>query len=105
MGQRTAIKFCVKLKKTATETFQMLESAYGEECLSKTSVLMLTFLFPKLKIVKKWTGSEALSSIRQTVQGELKTIQQVAFSQAVDSLYERCKRCAESGGDYIQRWY
>jgi hypothetical protein len=38
MEQKAAIKFCVKLKKTATETFEMLKSAYGEECLSRTSV-------------------------------------------------------------------
>jgi hypothetical protein len=30
MEQRAAIKVCVKLKKTATETFEMLKSAYGE---------------------------------------------------------------------------
>jgi hypothetical protein len=38
MKQRAAIKFCVKLKKTATETFEMLKSAYGEECLLRISV-------------------------------------------------------------------
>jgi hypothetical protein len=38
MKQRAEIKFCVILKKTATETFEMLKSAYGEECLSRTSV-------------------------------------------------------------------
>jgi hypothetical protein len=38
MEQKAAIKFCVKRKKTATETFEMFESAYGEECLSRTSV-------------------------------------------------------------------
>jgi hypothetical protein len=32
--QRAAIKFCVKLKKTAPETFEMLKS----ECLLRTSV-------------------------------------------------------------------
>jgi hypothetical protein len=32
------MKFCVKLKKTVTETSEMLRSAYGEECLSRTSV-------------------------------------------------------------------
>jgi hypothetical protein len=37
MEQRAAIRFCAKLKKTATET-EMLKSAYGEECLSRTSV-------------------------------------------------------------------
>jgi hypothetical protein len=38
MEQRAAIKFCVKLKKTATETFQMLKSVYVEECLPTASV-------------------------------------------------------------------
>jgi hypothetical protein len=36
--QRAVIKFCVKSKKTATETFEMLKSSYSEECLSRTSV-------------------------------------------------------------------
>jgi hypothetical protein len=31
MEQRTAIQFCVKLKKRATEKFKMLKSAHGEE--------------------------------------------------------------------------
>jgi hypothetical protein len=30
MEQRAAIKFCVKLKKTTTETFEMLKSSYGK---------------------------------------------------------------------------
>jgi hypothetical protein len=38
MKQTAAIKYCVKLKKTPTETFEMLKSAYGEEHLSRTSV-------------------------------------------------------------------
>jgi hypothetical protein len=38
MEQRAVIKFCVQLKKTAIETFEMLKSAYGKECLSTTSV-------------------------------------------------------------------
>jgi hypothetical protein len=37
MEQRAVIKFCVQLKKTALETFEMLKSV-GEECLSKRSV-------------------------------------------------------------------
>jgi hypothetical protein len=36
--QRAAIKFCVKLKKTATQTFEMFKSSYSEECLSRTNV-------------------------------------------------------------------
>jgi hypothetical protein len=38
MEQRAAIKLCVKLKKTATETFEMLKIMHSEECLSRTSV-------------------------------------------------------------------
>jgi transposase len=38
MEQRVLNKFCVKLKKTATATVEMLKSAYDEECLSRTSV-------------------------------------------------------------------
>jgi len=30
------MKFCLKLRKTFTETFQMLQQAYGEDCLSRT---------------------------------------------------------------------
>jgi hypothetical protein len=38
MEQSAAIKFCVKLKKTATATFEMLKSTYSEECLLRISV-------------------------------------------------------------------
>lgn len=34
--QRTCIKFCFKLGKTATETYQMLRTAYGEEAMGKS---------------------------------------------------------------------
>jgi len=34
--QRVCVKFCFKLGKTFTETFQMLHQAYGEDCLSRT---------------------------------------------------------------------
>jgi transposase len=36
--QRVNIKFLVKLKKTATETFNMLREAYGENTLSRARV-------------------------------------------------------------------
>jgi hypothetical protein len=38
MEQRAPITFYVKLKKRATETLEMLKSAFGEEFLSRTSV-------------------------------------------------------------------
>jgi len=36
--QRFSIKFCVQLNKTATETLQMIQEAYGEDALSRTQV-------------------------------------------------------------------
>lgn len=36
--QRAAIEFCVKLGKSFTETHQMLQTAYGDDCLSRTQV-------------------------------------------------------------------
>ena len=38
--QRYAIKFCVKLNKSATETFASLIQAYGDATLSRTMVFM-----------------------------------------------------------------
>jgi len=34
--QRVCVKFCFKQGKTFTETFQILQQAYGEDCLSRT---------------------------------------------------------------------
>jgi hypothetical protein len=63
------------------------------------------FLFHKWKTVMKGMRFEAISSIQQTVTRELKVIWEEAFSWAFDSLSERCKRCAEASGDYIEWWY
>jgi hypothetical protein len=59
-------------------------------------------LFSKLKIAMKGARFEAVSSIQQTVTRGLKTMREEAFSLGFDSLYERCKRCAEAGGDHIE---
>jgi hypothetical protein len=60
------------------------------------------FVFLKLQIAMKGTRFEAVSSVQQTVTRELKAIREEAFSRALDSLYERCKLCAEAGGDYTE---
>jgi len=36
--QKINIKFLVKLKKPAKETFQLLTEAYGEDCMSRVRV-------------------------------------------------------------------
>jgi len=36
--QRVNVKFCVKLAKSATETYDLLKKVYGDEFLSRTQV-------------------------------------------------------------------
>ena len=36
--QRVNMNFCVKLGKSATETYDLLKKVYGDECLSRTGV-------------------------------------------------------------------
>jgi hypothetical protein len=38
MEQRLSIKFCVKLGKSSTETYEMLQTVYGDEALSCNNV-------------------------------------------------------------------
>jgi transposase len=38
MKQRVNIKACVKLGKTPTETYEMLQTVYGDEALSGSSI-------------------------------------------------------------------
>ncbi|XP_033609316.1 protein GVQW3-like [Cryptotermes secundus] len=38
LEQRIAIKFCVKLGKSAVETFPMVKTAFGDDCLSEHQV-------------------------------------------------------------------
>ena len=38
LEERYAIKFCFKLRKNATETYGMLQTAFGLSCMSRASV-------------------------------------------------------------------
>ena len=38
MEQHVSVKFCVKLGKSTTETYDLLKKVYGDECLSRTQV-------------------------------------------------------------------
>jgi hypothetical protein len=40
LEQRYSVKFCVKLKKTATQTFRMIQEDYQEEVMSRGMVFM-----------------------------------------------------------------
>jgi len=37
--QRLCIKFCVRLGKTGSETFEMLKQAFGDSCMSRSQTL------------------------------------------------------------------
>ena len=39
LEERYAIKFCFKLEKNATETYEMLQNAFGASCMNPASVL------------------------------------------------------------------
>jgi hypothetical protein len=64
--------------------------------------LVPAIFISKLKIAMKGTRFEAVLSIQQTVTRELKAIREEAFSREFDSLYERFKRCKETGEDYVE---
>ena len=53
--QQYAIKFCVKLKKSATETFTSLIAHYGDTTLSRTMVFKWHKAFKKAKKILKTT--------------------------------------------------
>jgi len=38
MEQRTNIKFCFKLRKTAADTVEMMRQMYGDNCLSRAQI-------------------------------------------------------------------
>ena len=38
LEERYAIKFCFKFRKNATETYEMLQTAFGAFCMNRTSV-------------------------------------------------------------------
>ena len=38
LEERYAIKFCFKLRKSATETYGMLQTAFGASCMNRASV-------------------------------------------------------------------
>ncbi len=40
LEERYAIKFCFKLGKNATETYEMLQTAFGLSCMNRASVFL-----------------------------------------------------------------
>ena len=55
--QRINVKFCVKLGKSAAETYDLLKKVYGDECLSRTLVFEW---FKRLKEGREEIGDDQL---------------------------------------------
>ena len=55
--QRVNVKFCVKVGKSATETYDLLKKVYGDECLSRTQV------FERFKRFKE--GREEIGDVQR----------------------------------------
>jgi hypothetical protein len=93
MEQRAAIKFCVKLKQIDIETFEMSESAYDEECLSRTSVSewhkryieAQKVRMQKSRVKTMLTASSRICAGKQTINGEF-------HKEAIKSLIARSSR-------------
>ena len=66
--QRYAIKFYVKLNKSATETFASLTEAYGDATLSRTMVFSGTKLSKKAEKMLKTTLVLEDQSRQQTIK-------------------------------------
>jgi len=77
MEQRANIKFCFKLGKTFTETFELLKKVYGDDCLSRTRVFELYKLFqdgrealeddPKVGWPKNKNRKELVQKVREMI--------------------------------------
>ena len=53
--QRVCIKFCVRLGKTGSETFEMLKQAFGDSCMSRNRTFEW---FERFKNVRTWTAND-----------------------------------------------
>jgi hypothetical protein len=107
MEDRAAIKFCVKLKKTATKTFEMLKSAYGEEYLSRTSVFEWHKRFKegqKSLQDDDWKGHPSTSRTQEFVP-EKQTVNGKFYKEVITRLIARVHRIRpefqESGSWYL----
>ena len=60
------------------------------------------FLFPRLKFAMKGARYDLVEDIHNAVTRELKAIPLSAFSEAMNRLQTRSKRCVQLQGDYFE---
>ena len=74
LEERYAIKFCFKLGKTATETYGMLQTAYGPSCMNRSSVFQW-----------KHAGSPRPKKARQSKSTQ--KLMMIPFFDSMDIIY------------------
>ena len=65
VGQRINVTFCVKLGKSTTETYDLLNKVYGDVCLSRTQVFEW---FKRFKEGREETGDDQRSGRPSTTK-------------------------------------
>ena len=77
LEERYAIKFCFKLGKTATETYGMLQTAYGPSCMNRSSVFQWHKRF-----------KEGRESVRDDERcGRSRELMMIPFFDSMDIIY------------------
>ena len=116
---RYAIKLCFKLGKNATETYRMLQNAFGASCMNQASVTEWHkrfkedresvrqdercapcdfWLFPKLRGCRY----ETIEEMKELVTKVIDTLTQEDFHGALQKLLERYNKCIAVGGEYFK---
>ena len=91
LEERYAIKFCFKLGKNATETYVMLQTAFGASCMNRASVFEWHKRF-----------KEGRESVRDDERcGKSKEVNTPELIGAFQKFLERYKGIA-AGGDYFE---
>ena len=98
--QRVNVKFCVKLGKCTTETYDMLKYVYGDECLFRTQVFEWFKSFKKRREEigeDQRPGRPSMYRIGQCKQGRLRMWQSAVLA-CLSILCQNATRQIMGGG-------
>ena len=95
--QRVCIKFCVRLGKTGSETFEMLKQAFGESCMSRSRTFEW---FGRFKNGRTSTADDDRSGRPSTATTPSK-VEEVRAAVNQDSHCTIHDLCAEVGIGYV----
>ena len=85
LEERYAIKFCFKLRKNATATYRMLQTAFLPSCMNRSSVF-------------EW---HKIEEMKEAVTKVIDILTQEDFHGAFQKLLEQYNKCIAAGWDYF----